>query len=119
MAEYQIQLENLRFFAHHGVFEQEKTVGNEFIVDLSITIPAKEDYNQPLSLEDTISYADIYDIINQVMKSPEELLENVGRKISLKLINKWSVIKSGTVKITKVSPPIPGFSGRAAVMYKW
>ena len=32
-----IKLKQLRFFAHHGLYEEERKVSNEFIVDLEVS----------------------------------------------------------------------------------
>ena len=54
-----ITLDSLRFYAYHGVGAQERVVGNEFEVTVSVEIPPV--YTDDLSA--TVSYADIAAIV--------------------------------------------------------
>lgn len=117
MPEYfDISLKNTRFVAHHGVFPQETAVGNDFLVNLTVTIPSPEGY---LSLEDTISYAELYKIVSEEMATPTPLLENVCLRISGRLKNDYPNIIAGELEITKVSPPISGIDGSCAVKLRF
>lgn len=117
MPEYfDISLKNTRFVAHHGVFPQETVVGNDFMVDLTVTIPSSERF---LSLEDTISYADLFKIVSEEMAIPTPLLENVCIRIADRLKNDFPNIISGELEITKVAPPISGIDGSCAVKFRF
>ncbi len=113
-ANFNIKLSDLRFHAYHGVMPQETKVGNEFIVSVSVTIPF-----QPAVLDDsldaTISYADIYEIVKDEMNRPRKLLETVAATISIRLTEKWDQILGGEIKICKSTPPIPGIVGASEV----
>lgn len=111
-----IALEHLRIYAYHGVMEQERTVGNEFIADLSLDIDATEGMRRD-QLDGTISYADIYAVIAAQMQTPSRTLEYAAIRIAEALQSDFPQIKSGSVKITKVTPPIPGICGSASVTY--
>ena len=55
-----IFLDNVRFFAYHGVGEQEREVGNEFVINLKL----KVDIARAAETDDvthTVSYADVYE----------------------------------------------------------
>lgn len=109
-----ISVENVKFFAYHGVFEMERVVGNEFEVSLSVEMSMPESLKDD-NLSDTISYADIFQIIRTEMEIPSCLIEHVAYRIVQKIRNKWDQIKKGEIKITKVSPPIEAFTGNASV----
>lgn len=111
-----IALEHLRIYARHGVMEQERTVGNEFIADLSLDIDATKGMRRD-QLDGTISYADIYAVVATQMQTPSRTLEHAAIRIAEALRNGFLQIKSGSVKITKVTPPIPGICGSASVTY--
>ncbi|MBC7866111.1 MAG: dihydroneopterin aldolase, partial [Gloeobacteraceae cyanobacterium ES-bin-316] len=57
---FTIHLNNCRFFAHHGLHEEEAIVGAGFEVSLSATL--EEDVNIT-SMKKTIHYVDIFDIV--------------------------------------------------------
>ena len=61
-----IELEGMEFKAYHGCLEQEKIRGNSFTVDfqgeLDLSAAAASD-----NLNDTLNYADIYEIVAEEM----------------------------------------------------
>ena len=116
MSSFLIQLNDLRFYAYIGVDPQERKVGNEYSVDLSITTDADDFVEEDLST--TISYADVYDIVADEMRQPRLLLESTARIIVRRLRSTFPKIEAVGVKITKLAPPIPGINGSAAVEYR-
>ena len=50
-----IELKEMKFYAYHGVSQQEKDVGNYFTVDLRITAPLGKALHSD-DLKDTINY---------------------------------------------------------------
>lgn len=114
MAEFEIELSDLRFHAFHGVLPQETKVGNEFSVSVGIKIPYQEDILDD-NLDATISYADIYEIVAQEMSTPRKLLETVAACIRNRIIHNWEQILGGHITICKSTPPITGIIGTAKV----
>lgn len=112
--EFEISLNNLRFYANHGVLEEETKLGNEFIVDLSVKLLCIE-YPFPDELRSTVSYADLYEIVVEEMKQPRKLLENVAYSIVSRIREKYKQVNGGFIRIEKVRPPIPGMIGSASV----
>ncbi len=109
-----IQLNKLEFFAFHGVSEQEKKVGNTFIVDFECEI----DFSKALEsddLEDTVSYADIYHLIKKEMEIPSNLLEHVAGRIIRSVQNNFPQIQMLKISIAKINPPIGGQAASATV----
>ena len=102
-----IQLENMEFYAFHGHFKEEQIVGNRFIVSVTIDTdlekPAKSD-----ELEDTLNYQKAYQIVKLEMTKKSHLLENIASRILDALYSNFSAIRSATVKISKMNPPIGG-----------
>ena len=114
MKEFEIKLSDLRFHACHGVMPQETKVGNEFIVNLAIRIPYSEVILED-NLDDTISYADVYEIIKTEMGNTKQLIETVAAKIAERICSRWPQILSGHITICKSTPPIPTVNGSAEV----
>ena len=73
MKEFEISLADLHFHAHHGVFSQENKVGNDFSVTLTVRIPFSENVMDD-DLSATISYAELYGIVEEEMNHPRKLL---------------------------------------------
>lgn len=110
-----ILLENLIFYAHHGVFEQETAVGNVYVlnvkIELDLELASKSD-----NLHDTISYADVYEIVKQEMMIPSRLLEHVGGRIIRRLKKEYMQIEQLELKLSKRNPPMGGQLDYASVI---
>ena len=109
-----IQIENMEFYSFHGHYPEERIVGNKFIVDLSIetdmAIPSRSD-----NLKDAVDYQKAYSIVQQQMEIRSNLLENIAGRIIDALFSGLSGIKSATVKVSKINPPMGGKIGAVSV----
>jgi len=110
-----IELKNMIFHAHHGVSEQEKKVGNTFTVSLKLylnLIPAgKSD-----RLEDTINYAEVFEIVKKEMAIPSNLLEHVASRIIRAILQTFPQIVKIQIRLAKMRPPVNGEMEEAAVI---
>lgn len=111
-----ISLNNVRFRAYHGVYPEERQKGNDFVVNMQVSYIPK--VGTILSLEDTIDYASLFDIINTTMQKPVDLLETLVQEMAQIVHQKFSQVKEINVSVEKLNPPIDKFSGTAAVSYK-
>ena len=102
-----IELEGMDFKAYHGCLEQEKVRGNEFVVDfrgeLDLSAAAESD-----NLNDTLNYAEIYDIVSYEMSVPSELLENVAGRIMKAIEQQFPQLVSFSIRVSKKRPPVDG-----------
>ena len=109
-----IELEGMEFKAYHGVLEQEKVRGNEFVVDfrgeLDLTAAAESD-----NLNDTLNYAEIYDVVREEMKINSKLLEHVCGRILRRLFERFSSIVAVEISLKKETPPLGGDALSSAV----
>ncbi len=110
-----ILLENMRFFAQHGVFEQERLVGNLFEVNLKIKVDISRAVETD-NVEDTISYADVYDLISKEMMQPSNLLEHLAGRILHVVKKQYSNISGIEIKVSKLNPPLNGQVEKASVV---
>ncbi len=102
-----IELEGMEFKAFHGCLPQERREGNLFLVDftgeLDLTKAAESD-----SLEDTLDYGKIYDIVAEQMRIPSDLLENVAGRIVSAISNEFPCLEDFSVRVSKRNPPVNG-----------
>lgn len=110
-----IRLNDLRFFSEIGVTDQERIVGNEFAIDIAIVNDASEFVSE--NLDTTVSYAEVYEIVENYMCVPRLLLETVCREIAERIIANWDSIAAVKVKVTKLYAPIIGIRGNCSVEY--
>ncbi len=102
-----ITIENMQFYAHHGCFEQEQRVGTHFTVSLTFTYDATAAIESD-SIEDAISYLDVYQLVKKEMEQPSHLIEHVAWRIQQVVKAAYSQIGSVQVKLCKLNPPLGG-----------
>ena len=76
-----IHLKDIRLKGYHGVLPQEKVVGNDYIINLSITIDLSKAIESD-NLNDTISYAEVFDIVKKTIQVKCDLIEKVAGNIA-------------------------------------
>jgi 7,8-dihydroneopterin aldolase/epimerase/oxygenase len=110
-----INLHNLIFHSFHGVYDEERILGNEFEVNVSIGFDTDE---QIISLEQTVNYVSVYEIVKQRMAVPTALLETLAQELTYKIHDFDNRIKSVSVSVKKKNPPISNMEGSVGVHYK-
>lgn len=113
-----ISLIDIESFAHHGVFEEELKKGNTFITSVSVW-HSVEKSNKTDNLNDAFNYQLIFDTVEEEMKKPSKLLENVAWRIAKNLSKKDNNIQKIKVSISKKNPPILGNVAFSMVTIKW
>ena len=110
-----IKLKHLRFFAHHGLYEEERKVSNEFIVDLEVAF----DSSVPVikKMGETINYIKLYEMVKRHMLQTTDLIETLAMKITDDIHQSYPPVKKISISITKKYPPVINFSGNFAVNY--
>ncbi|SMP16338.1 dihydroneopterin aldolase [Chryseobacterium profundimaris] len=102
-----IFLDDVKIYAYHGVLPEENIIGTYYILNLEIHTDLWKAAESD-DLNDTISYADINEIIHNEMKIKSKLLEHVAGRIISKIQEKFSEISYVRLKITKTAPPMKG-----------
>lgn len=110
-----IHLKGMRFYAYHGVGEQERKVGNTFWVDLLV----EGDFSracQSDELSDAINYADLYASVSMVMQVPCNLLEHLAENICRSIKLDFPQLQRVEITLTKQNPPLVGQLESASVI---
>ncbi|MEN6445482.1 MAG: dihydroneopterin aldolase [Candidatus Cloacimonas sp.] len=103
-----IKLNEMVFYGYHGVQEEERTLGQRFIVSVTLYTSSNID-NHIRHLEDTIDYTKVYAVIKEIMESRQfYLLENCANTIADKLLTDFPLLNKLTICIQKPSVPIQG-----------
>ena len=102
-----IELKDMEFFSRHGCFEEERIVGNRFVVNLCV----EGDFSAAAAsddLADAVNYQALYDIVKEQMDIPSNLLENVAKRICGKIKEAFPDLAVIRVTIDKINPPLGG-----------
>ncbi|MFW2475889.1 MAG: dihydroneopterin aldolase [Sediminibacterium sp.] len=108
-----IHLHQLQLHAYHGLYEEEKVLGNDFIIDLTVN------YHPPVlpvvELEQTINYVSLFELVKKHMQEATPLLETVISNIASDILAQFSLAEEVNIAIRKMHPPIAGFIGATGV----
>ena len=108
-----IYLNEVVFFGYHGLYADEKKLGNTYKVDVHIDFTPKVSIiNQ---IDQTIDYVHVYALVKKRMEIPTPLLETLVANIAEDILVEQPIADKVFVKITKVIMPIPQFDGNASV----
>ena len=109
-----IELQDVRFHAFHGVMPQEGRVGADFLVSVRVGI-ALEKAMQSDDVEDTLNYAELYQLVQREMAVPSRLLEHVAGRIVKAIGKDFPDVTSIDLKLTKLNPPMGADCAGASV----
>jgi 7,8-dihydroneopterin aldolase/epimerase/oxygenase len=110
-----IELKGLRFFSEHGMYAEEKKVGNQF--EINLTVSYKVPKHVITSIEETVNYVEIYRIVEEEFLGHKQLLETCAMQICDRLHGTFPEIKLIEISIKKINPPITNFTGSVGVSY--
>lgn len=108
-----ISLNKLLFVGYHGLYPEEKKLGNNYSVEIDIDFTPKQGIID--QLDQTIDYVHVYAIVKKWMEIPTPLLETLVGKIADDIFSSQTLANKVFVKITKLHLPIPSFEGNVSV----
>ena len=110
-----IYLNDMVFYGYHGVYPEERKLGQRFIVNAILTTSDEKD-NLIEHLSDTVDYTKVYDEIKSMMEKEQfELLENCANKILNCLLERFELLQEVKIKIEKPGVPINGSLSSVAI----
>jgi dihydroneopterin aldolase len=100
-----IILQEMRFYAYHGVLPQERIVGGDYTVsvevDVDITSAVEND-----QLDVTLNYAELYEVVRHEMLTPSDLLEHLAGRIGKAIMTAFPQVKAVDLTVMKDNPPM-------------
>lgn len=111
-----ISLKDIYIKAYHGVYAEEGILGGDFIVNLEVKyLPSKEVITE---LEDTLNYEMLFAMVQERMKQPTALLEQIVMELTDDIFEKFPEVDFCRVHIEKRNPPIEGMRGSVCVAFE-
>jgi dihydroneopterin aldolase len=103
-----IRLHNAVFYAYHGNHREERHLGGKFHVDVEMetdfTAAAEHD-----TLAETVNYADVYNMIQDIVTSSKfNLIETIAKRIADSILAAFSIVSGVSVRVRKPGAPING-----------
>ncbi len=112
-----IFIKDLKIHAYHGVLPEENIIGTYYLINVEVIVDiwkATESDN----IEDSVSYAEINDIIQAEMKIKSKLLEHVAGRIINAIHDRFPQISNIKISILKTNPPMKGECTGAGVEFE-
>jgi len=103
-----ISLNDMVFYGYHGVYDEERRLGQRFVVDVHLyTDPEADGYIS--KLEHTIDYTSVFADVKEIMETHQfQLLEQCANEIADSLLSSFPLIQRLSVCIRKPSVAIQG-----------
>ncbi|GAB6179157.1 dihydroneopterin aldolase [Desulfotomaculum defluvii] len=103
-----IILKGMKFFGNHGVLEEERRLGQQFEIDLELSMDLQP-AGQTDDLSLSVSYAEIFSTVEQILTGPPlKLLEAVAETVAKGILAQYSKIEQIKVTLKKPGAPIKG-----------
>jgi len=113
MRTWEIKIDNVKFFSFHGLFPEERVLGNEFTLSVSVDRISNERFSE--ILEQSIDYGVLYSICSEVMLKPVDLLETICEQIVEKIQLICPDYHKIEISVTKDHPPLGQIEGCSTV----
>jgi len=113
-----IQIAGLQTFGYHGLFEEERRLGQKFTFDIDATLnPA------PTHRDDQLDASIRYDAVVDAAVSlagalTYQTLEALGEAVAIGLLRRFVLIDSISVGVAKFSPPIPHTLSKVGIVVR-
>jgi dihydroneopterin aldolase len=102
----QIRVNGIKAFGYHGVLPYEATDGQEFTVDLLVTLDLRA-ASLSDDLTQTINYADLAQIAHDnIVGDRVQLIERLAGRIAEEIYSAYSQITSVSVTVHKPRAPV-------------
>ena len=102
----QIRVSGIKAFGYHGVLPHEATEGQDFIVDLVVTLDLSA-VSLSDDLQETINYADLAQIAHDnIVGERVQLIERLAGRIAEEISSAYSQITSVSVTVHKPHAPV-------------
>lgn len=110
-----IYLNQMAFYGYHGLFPEEKKLGQRFQVDvilyLDISIAGRSGY-----MHDSVHYGEVFEVVERIVEGDSiDLIEELTERIAAAILLEFNLVEALTVKVTKPDPPIKGHYASVAV----
>lgn len=107
MGQDKIMLAGMQFYGRHGVFAEEKAMGQKFIIDVEISLDLKRAAASD-DIAQTPNYADIYALVkNNAVHKNFNLIEALADSIASDILKSYRIDRV-MVRVKKPHAPISG-----------
>ena len=100
-----IILQEMRFYAYHGVLPQERIVGGDYTVSVEVDIDTTAAMEHDV-VDVTLNYAELYEVVRREILTPSDLLEHLAGRIGKAIMTAFPQVKAVDLTVMKDNPPM-------------
>ena len=100
-----IILQEMRFYAYHGVLPQERVVGGDYTVSVEVDVDVTSAIEHDV-VDVTLNYAELYEVVQHEMLTPSDLLEHLAGRIGKAIMTAFPQVKAVDLIVMKDNPPM-------------
>lgn len=101
-----INIEELKIFAHHGVFEHENINGQNFYINAALYVDT-EKAGKNDDLENSVDYSKVCALIERVMtENTYKLIETAAQKVAEAILLEFPLVRAMDMEVRKPEAPI-------------
>lgn len=102
-----IRLRQIRIFGHHGVFADERALGQIFEVDVELNVDTHAAATSD-TVQDTVDYVEVYHVVERIVAGPScSLIETMLERIADEILRTFPVYEA-VIRIRKPQARMPG-----------
>ena len=101
-----LYVKDLEVFAYHGVFPEEKTLGQKFVLSMELDLEMQE-AGLTGDLSKSVHYGELcHEVEREFQKESYDLIETAGEKIAGFILNHYDMVQGVKVMVKKPWAPI-------------
>jgi 7,8-dihydroneopterin aldolase/epimerase/oxygenase len=103
-----IILKSMRFYAYHGVLQEEREKGQNFCIDIEMSVDLRK-AGMNDELFDTLDYSKVFYDVKEITENNKfRLIEKLADSISREMLSRYERIQEILVRVRKPEAPIEG-----------
>lgn len=106
---YEIRLTNCAFFARHGVFDEEQTLGQRFFVDAVLHVEPDAGALEEDRIDGTVDYGAVFSEIERIVTGERRyLVEALALEIARAMCARFAPVRRADITVRKPQAPVAG-----------
>ncbi len=106
MNQNKIELNQLAFYAYHGVTEEEARLGQRFYLDVKLDLSGGLDFSDD-AVGSTVNYAEVYEVVKGSFQGARyNLIERAAEVVADAVLQHFNKVEVVGVKVKKPSVPV-------------
>ena len=103
-----IHLKNMAFYGYHGALAEEATLGQRFLVDLTLTLDIS-DAARTDKLDSTVDYVGVYTLCRKIVEQDRvKLIETLANHILSQVLSTCPRVTEAAITVRKPSVALGG-----------